>query len=280
MQSIGRAVRHRSQLPEGCRVAETTLASISAIMYALLPHAHAMSDTQIHALYLLACLVTCGGAIALVMYGYVKVINARLATLPRREQVSALGPHSPTRRQRRAYKRAMRRNPKSLTFRLPARAPRWWTFVGVFLLFATVGTWAWLMPNPARFNVMVRNTFGYTATVAEVRIVQRQHEELLLRWAPVIVRTGHCIAIPRYSRGPMAYITGYDADVLPAQVRQQGDVLQVAMPSTTDPAVLRRQLAQASGLPEQAIQMQQRTVAPWREDGWEPWPVEDDAAAH
>lgn len=235
-----------------------------------------MSNPQIYALYLLACLITCGIPVALVMYGFVKAFNARLTKLPPRVHVSTLGPHSPTRRQRKAYWRAMRRNPESLTFTRPARAPRWWVLVGAVLFIATVFTWAWLMPNPARFNVMVRSTVGYPATVAEVRIVQHQHGELLLRWAPVVVGGAHYIAIPRYSRGPMPYITGYHADILPAQVRQQGDVLQLAMPMPADPAVLRRELAKASGLPEQAIHMQQRTLAPWREDGWQPWPVEQD----
>ncbi len=238
-----------------------------------------MSNPQIYGLYLLACLVTCGVPVALVMYGFVKVFNARLAKLPPRVHVSTLGPHSPTRRQRKLYWRAMRRNPKSLTFALPARAPKWWVLVGAILLGATVFTWAWLMPNPARFNVMVRSTFGYTANVAEVRIVQRQHGELLLRWAPVVVRTAHYITIPRYSRGPMFHIIGYHADILPAQVRQQGDVLQVATPGPAAPAMLRRELARASGLPEQDIHMLQRTLAPWREDGWEPWPVEGDEPA-
>ncbi|WP_295516551.1 hypothetical protein [uncultured Stenotrophomonas sp.] len=237
-----------------------------------------MSDSQIHALYLLACLVTCGIPFALAAYGFIKVVDARLGKLPPRVHVSTLGPRSPTRRQRKFYWRAMRRNPESLTFTLPAQAPRWWALVGAVLFITIIAVWAWLMPNPARFNVMVRNTFGYTATVAEVRIVRPQHGELLRRWAPVVVRSAHYIAIPRYSRGPMSYITGYDTDILPAQIRQQGDALQVAMPNATDPAVLRRELAKASGLPERDIHMQQRTLAPWREDGWEPWPMEEDGS--
>jgi len=238
-----------------------------------------MSDSQIYALYLLACLVTCGIPFALAAYGFIKVVDARLAKLPPRVLVSPLGPHSPTRRQRKRYWRAMRRNPESLTYKVQAKAPRWWSLVGAALFITIIAVWAWLMPNPARFNVMVRNTFGYTANVAEVRILQHQHGELLLRWAPVVARTPQYIVLPRYSRGPMSYINGYHADVLPPLVRQQGDVLQVAMPIRADPAVLRRELARASGLPEQDIHMQQRTLVPWREDGWEPWPMEEDEPA-
>ena len=58
-------------------------------------------------------------------------------------------------------------------------------------------------------------------------------------------------------------------DVLPGQGRRRGPVLQIATAQPVDARALREALQDCMPLPPALIRLHERTVAPWREAGWQ-----------
>lgn len=198
-----------------------------------------------------------------------RVINARLARLPPR--VIALPDDSllPSPAAQRRYRRLRRRRPHLQSFTVPPKVPRSWVVLAAMAFIGTVGVAVYLMPDGPRFQVMVESTLGYPSTVIEVRAPAAQQLHLLEACAPVLQQTERPITM-RYRRTR----TGRPVDVhgvLPVQVRRQGTLLQVATAQPVDAAVLGDALRACSASADVTLTLQPRTVAPWREWGWQPW---------
>lgn len=207
-----------------------------------------------------------GGAVAVLG---ARVINARLARLPPR--VIALPDDSllPSPAAQRRYRRLRRRRPHLQSFTVPPKVPRSWVLLAAMAFIGTVGVTVYLMPDGPRFQVMVESTLGYSSTVIEVRAPAKQQLRLLDACAPVLQQTARPITM-RYRRTR----TGNPVDVhgvLPVQVRRRGTLLQVATAQPVDAAVLRDALRACSASADVTLTLQPRTVAPWREWGWQPW---------
>jgi len=207
-----------------------------------------------------------GGAVAVLG---ARVINARLARLPPR--VIALPDDSllPSPAAQRRYRRLRRRRPHLQSFTVPPKVPRSWVLLAAMAFIGTVGVTVYLMPDGPRFQVMVESTLGYSSTVIEVRAPAEQQLRLLDACAPVLQQTARPITM-RYRRTR----TGNPVDVhgvLPVQVRRRGTLLQVATAQPVDAAVLRDALRACSASADVTLTLQPRTVAPWREWGWQPW---------
>ncbi|UXB32653.1 hypothetical protein K7564_02150 [Stenotrophomonas maltophilia] len=199
-----------------------------------------------------------------------RLINARVARMPRVPLNLPEHSSSPRRKDRRIYARKLRRKPGLRTATRAATAPRSWHVAAAILsLMALIAT-VLVIPDGARFQVMVDNLTGYAGTVVEAQVPVAAQPVVLEAWQPALAQLGR----PTAMRYPIGRTGGeHEAHaVVPVQVRQQGDRLQVAIALPLDTEMLRAELARLAGLPIGAIDVQQREVAPWRESGWQPLP--------
>lgn len=199
-----------------------------------------------------------------------RLINARVARMPRVPLNLPEHSSSPRRKDRRIYARKLRRKPGLRTATRAATAPRSWHIAAAILsLMALIAT-VLVIPDGARFQVMVDNLTGYAGTVVEAQVPVAAQPVVLRAWQPALAQLGR----PTAMRYPIGRTGGeHEAHaVVPVQVRQQGDRLQVAIALPLDTEMLRAELARLAGLPIEAIDVQQREVAPWRESGWQPLP--------
>ncbi|WP_440980444.1 hypothetical protein ACSLC0_11135 [Stenotrophomonas muris] len=199
-----------------------------------------------------------------------RLINARVARMPRVPLNLPEHSSSPRRKDRRIYARKLRRKPGLRTATRAATAPRSWHVAAAILsLMALIAT-VLVIPDGARFQVMVDNLTGYAGTVVEAQVPVAAQPVVLQAWQPALAQLGR----PTAMRYPIGRTGGEHEShaVVPVQVRQQGDRLQVAIALPLDTEMLRAELARLAGLPIEAIDVQQREVAPWRESGWQPLP--------
>ncbi|VEF37016.1 transmembrane protein [Stenotrophomonas maltophilia] len=199
-----------------------------------------------------------------------RLINARVARMPRVPLNLPEHSSSPRRKDRRIYARKLRRKPGLRTATRAATAPRSWHVAAAILsLMALIAT-VLVIPDGARFQVMVDNLTGYAGTVVEAQVPVAAQPVVLDAWQPALAQLGR----PTAMRYPIGRTGGeHEAHaVVPVQVRQQGDRLQVAIALPLDTEMLRAELARLAGLPIEAIDVQQREVAPWREADWQPLP--------
>ncbi len=199
-----------------------------------------------------------------------RLINARVARMPRVPLNLPEHSSSPRRKDRRIYARKLRRKPGLRTATRAATAPRGWHVAAAILsLMALIAT-VLVIPDGARFQVMVGNLIGYAGTVVEAQVPVAAQPVVLQAWQPALAQLGR----PTAMRYPIGRTGGeHEAHaVVPVQIRQQGDRLQVAIALPLDSEVLRAELARLAGLPIEAIDVQQRDVAPWREADWQPLP--------
>ncbi|KUP03704.1 hypothetical protein AR276_20070 [Stenotrophomonas maltophilia] len=199
-----------------------------------------------------------------------RLINARVARMPRVPLNLPEHSSSPRRKDRRIYARKLRRKPGLRTATRAATAPRSWHIAAAILsLMALIAT-VLVIPDGARFQVMVGNLIGYAGTVVEAQVPVAAQPVVLQAWQPALAQLGR----PTAMRYPIGRTGGeHEAHaVVPVQIRQQGERLQVAIALPVDSEVLRAELARLAGLPIEAIDVQQRDVAPWREADWQPLP--------
>lgn len=197
-----------------------------------------------------------------------RLIKARVARLPRVPLNLPEHSSSPRRKDRRIYARKLRRRPGLRTATRPATAPRSWNLAAVFVSLSALIAAVLVMPDGARFQVMVESLTGYPATIAEVHVPAAGQPLVLQAWQPALAQLSRPVAM-RYPIGR----TGGEHEAratLPVQVRHQGDRLQVAAALPVDTNVLRAELARLAGVPVEAITVRQMKVAPWRESGWMP----------
>ncbi|WP_329833753.1 hypothetical protein [Stenotrophomonas geniculata] len=197
-----------------------------------------------------------------------RLIKARVARLPRVPLKLPEHSTSPRRKDRRIYARKLRRRPGLRTATRPATAPRSWNLAAVFVSFSALIATVLVMPDGARFQVMVESLTGYPATIAEVQVPVAGQPLVLQAWQPSLAQLSRPVAM-RYPIGR----TGGEHEAsatLPVQVRHQGDRLQVAAALPVDTNVLRAELARLAGLPVEAITVRQNKIAPWLEPGWKP----------
>ncbi|QNA94613.1 hypothetical protein G4G30_02085 [Stenotrophomonas maltophilia] len=199
-----------------------------------------------------------------------RLINARVARMPRVPLNLPEHSSSPRKKDRRIYARKLRRKPGLRTATRAATAPRSWHFAAAVLsLMALIAT-VLVIPDGARFQVMVGNLIGYPGIVIEAQVPVAAQPVVLQAWQPALAQLGR----PTAMRYPIGRTGGeHEAHaVVPVQVRLQGDRLQVAIARPVDAEMLRVELARLAGLPIEAIDVQQRDVAPWREADWQPLP--------
>lgn len=199
-----------------------------------------------------------------------RLINARAARMPRVPLNLPEHSSSPRKKDRRIYARKLRRKPGLRTATRAATPPRSWHFAAAILsLMALIAT-VLVIPDGARFQVMVGNLIGYPGIVIEAQVPVASQPVVLQAWQPALAQLGR----PTAMRYPIGRTGGeHEAHaVVPVQVRLQGDRLQVAIARPVDAEMLRAELARLAGLPIEAIIVQQRDVAPWRESGWQPLP--------
>ncbi len=199
-----------------------------------------------------------------------RLINARVARMPRVPLNLPEHSSSPRKKDRRIYARKLRRKPGLRTATRAATAPRSWHFAAAILsLMALIAT-VLVIPDGARFQVMVGNLVGYPGIVIEAQVPVAAQPVVLQAWQPALAQLGR----PTAMRYPIGRTGGeHEAHaVVPVQVRLQGDRLQVAVARPVDAEMLRVELARLAGLPIEAIDVQQRDVAPWREADWQPLP--------
>ncbi|WP_164284004.1 hypothetical protein [Stenotrophomonas maltophilia] len=199
-----------------------------------------------------------------------RLINARVARMPRVPLNLPEHSSSPRKKDRRIYARKLRRKPGLRTATRAATAPRSWHVAAAILsLMALIAT-VLAITDGARFQVMVGNLIGYPGIVIEAQVPVAAQPVVLQAWQPALAQLGR----PTAMRYPIGRTGGeHEAHaVVPVQVRLQGDRLQVAVARPVDAEMLRVELARLAGLPIEAIDVQQRDVAPWRESGWQPLP--------
>lgn len=199
-----------------------------------------------------------------------RLINARAARMPRVPLNLPEHSSSPRKKDRRIYARKLRRKPGLRTATRAATPPRSWRFAAAILsLMALIAT-VLVIPDGARFQVMVGNLIGYPGIVIEAQVPVASQPVVLQAWQPALAQLGR----PTAMRYPIGRTGGeHEAHaVVPVQVRLQGDRLQVAIARPVDAEMLRAEMARLAGLPIEAIIVQQRDVAPWRESGWQPLP--------
>ncbi len=200
-------------------------------------------------------------------YAVSRVIQTQRAKLPPVTQSLLPAATPPRRRERKALRRLQRRHPQ-WSYHVAAPVPRRWYFVGCIPIFATAAVWAVAMPDGARFQVMVESTLGYPTSIAQVRLPASRHAALLQAWQPVIAQGARTVEMDyTIGRPPLAI---QSRDVLPVQVRQQGDLLQVAFAQPMQTQRLQAALTARGALAAGAVQVHPRTFAPWRERGWTP----------
>ncbi len=197
-----------------------------------------------------------------------RVINTRLSRLPPREVPLPERSLLPSPVAQRRYRRLRKRRPNLRSITLQPKIPRSWIAVAAVALVGSVAACTLLMPNGARFQVMVESLRGYPATVIDVQVPAAQQNALLQAWSPVLQQTARPI-IMRYRVARTAGMTEVH-DVLPVQVRRRGPVLQIATAQPVDANALRGALQDCLPLPPAAIRIHMRNVAPWREAGWQP----------
>lgn len=199
-----------------------------------------------------------------------RLIKARAARLPRVPLNLPEHSSSPRRKDRRIYARKLRRKPGLRTATRPATAPRSWNLAAVFVSLSALIAAVLVVPDGARFHVMVESITGYPATIAEVRVPAALQPLVLQAWQPALTQLSRpvtmCYPIGR---------TGGEHDAratLPVQVRHQGNRLQVATAVPVDAEQLRAELAHLAGMSVEAITVRNMKVAPWLESGWMPVP--------
>ncbi|HEL3255908.1 TPA: hypothetical protein UMF52_001198 [Stenotrophomonas maltophilia] len=193
-----------------------------------------------------------------------RLIKARVARLPRVPLNLPEHSSSPRRKDRRIYAR----KPGLRTATRPASAPRSWNLAAVFVSLFTLIATVLVVPDGARFQVMVESITGYPATIAEVHVPAAGQPLVLQAWQPALAQLSRPVTM-RYPIGR----TGGEHEAhatLPVQVRHQGDRLQVATAVPVDAELLRAELARLAGLPTEAITVRQREISPWLEPGWKP----------
>ncbi|HEL3196830.1 TPA: hypothetical protein UMF74_003499 [Stenotrophomonas maltophilia] len=196
------------------------------------------------------------------------LIKARVARLPRVPLNLPEHSSSPRRKDRRIYARKLRRKPGLRTATRPASAPRSWNLAAVFVSLFTLIATVLVVPDGARFQVMVESITGYPATIAEVHVPAAGQPLVLQAWQPALAQLSRPVTM-RYPIGR----TGGEHDAhatLAVQVRHQGDRLQVATAVPVDPERLRAELARLAGVPTESINVRQREISPWLEPGWKP----------
>ncbi len=197
-----------------------------------------------------------------------RVINTRLSRLPPREVPLPERSLLPSPVAQRRYRRLRKRRPNLRSITLQPKIPRSWIAVAAVALVGSVAACTLLMPNGARFQVMVESLRGYPATVIDVQVPAAQQNALLQAWSPVLQQTARPI-IMRYRVARTAGMTEVH-DVLPVQARRRGPVLQIATAQPVDANALRGALQDCLPLPPAAIRIHMCNVAPWREAGWQP----------
>ncbi|WP_329861476.1 hypothetical protein [Stenotrophomonas sp. SMYL89] len=197
-----------------------------------------------------------------------RLIKARVAHLPRVPLNLPEHSSSPRRKDRRIYRRKLRRKPGLRNATRPATAPRCWNLAAAFVSLCALIAAVLVMPDGARFQVMVESLAGYPATIAEVQVPAAGQPLVLQAWQPALAQ----LSRPVRMRYPIGRTGGeHEAHAtLPVQVRHQGDRLQVATALPVDADVLRAELARLAGVPVEAITVRQNKIAPWLEPGWTP----------
>ncbi|QDY47506.1 hypothetical protein [Stenotrophomonas maltophilia] len=197
-----------------------------------------------------------------------RLIKARVARLPRVPLNLPEHSSSPRRKDRRIYTRKLRRKPGLRNATRPATAPRSWNLAAVFVSFSALIAAVLVMPDGARFQVLVESLTGYPAMIAEVHVPAAGQPLVLQAWQPALAQ----LSRPVTMRYPIGRTGGqHDAHAtLPVRVRHQGDRLQVATAVPVDAERLRAELARLAGLPTEAITVRQREISPWLEPGWKP----------
>ncbi|WP_295546899.1 hypothetical protein [uncultured Stenotrophomonas sp.] len=197
-----------------------------------------------------------------------RLIKARVAHLPRVPLNLPEHSSSPRRKDRRIYRRKLRRKPGLRNATRPATAPRCWNLAAAFVSLCALIAAVLVMPDGARFQVMVESLAGYPATIAEVHVPAARQTLVLQAWQPTLAQLSRPVTlgypIGRTGGEHQAHAT------LPVQVRHQRDRLQVATPVPVDGDVMRAELARLAGLPVEAITVRQKKIAPWLEPGWTP----------
>ncbi|WP_164137718.1 hypothetical protein [Stenotrophomonas maltophilia] len=197
-----------------------------------------------------------------------RLIKARVARLPRVPLNLPEHSSSPRRKDRRIYARKLRRKPGLRTATRPATAPRSWNLAAVIVSLCALIAAVLVMPDGARFQLMIESLTGYPATLAEVHVPAARQTLVLQAWQPALVQLSQPVTM-RYPIGR----TGGEHDAhakLPVQVRHQGDRLQVAVAVPVDSELLRAELAHLAGMPVEAITVRQNRISPWLEPGWKP----------
>ncbi|PZT44220.1 hypothetical protein A7X92_11650 [Stenotrophomonas maltophilia] len=197
-----------------------------------------------------------------------RLMQARVARLPRVPLNLPEHSSSPRRKDRRIYARKLRRKPGLRNATRPATAPRSWILAAVFVSLCVLIAAVLAVPDGARFQVMVESLTGYPATIAEIHVPAAGQPLVLQAWQPALAQLSRPVTM-RYPIGR----TGGQQDAhatLPVQVRHQGDRLQVATAMSVDAELLRAELARLAGVPVEAITVRQNKIAPWMEPGWKP----------
>ena len=207
-----------------------------------------------------------GGLVALLASRW---ISARLAKRPAQQIALPAESLLDSPAAKRRYRRMRRRRPNLTHFHVPPQAPRHWLWItAAVVILAAIGT-AVLTPEGARFQVMVESAVGYPSTVIDVAIDEGRQDALLQAWTPVLMQAVRPVSM-RYQRG--RYGPPFDSHaVIAVQVRRQGDRLQIATGQPVQAERLRAALATLTPTAAPAVQISERTVAPWREIGWRAW---------
>ena len=129
-----------------------------------------------------------------------RLINARVARMPRVPLNLPEHSSSPRRKDRRIYARKLRRKPGLRTATRAATAPRSWHVAAAILsLMALIAT-VLVIPDGARLQVMVDNLTGYAGTVVEAQVPVAAQPVVLEAWQPALAQLGRPTAM-RYPIG-------------------------------------------------------------------------------
>lgn len=119
-----------------------------------------------------------------------RLINARVARMPRVPLNLPEHSSSPRKNDRRIYARKLRRKPGLRTATRAATAPRSWHFAAAVLsLMALIAT-VLVIPDGARFQVMVGNLIGYPGIVIEAQVPVASQPVVLQAWQPALAQLG------------------------------------------------------------------------------------------